>query len=170
MKERFFVLVYGLPTWAEYSNWRFGCSTFLKINRRHPFHFGPTHLSDNNAYYFFKILANPGPCFIYFRLFKQTSLQYLQQINVKKCPSRIWCWDSNSLPLEHESLPITTRPGLPPTLNSFYYSDPSSAFFRLFTFLLYNRTFYNKWMWKIINLKSYPGIWTSDLPVTSLLP
>ena len=23
-----------------------------------------------------------------------------------------WCWDSNSRPLEHESPPITTRPGL----------------------------------------------------------
>ena len=30
---------------------------------------------------------------------------------LKKCP---WCWDSNSQPLELESPPITTRPGLPP--------------------------------------------------------
>ena len=44
--------------------------------------------------------------------FKQT-IQILQQIIVKKCPFSIWCWDSNSQPLEHETPPITTRPGLP---------------------------------------------------------
>ena len=31
---------------------------------------------------------------------------------MKKCPSSIKCWDSNPRPLERESLPITTRPGL----------------------------------------------------------
>ena len=45
--------------------------------------------------------------FVYFRLFKQT-LQFLQQINVKECPSS---WDSNPLPLDHEFPPTTTRPG-----------------------------------------------------------
>ena len=34
----------------------------------------------------------------------------LQQINVKKCPSSIWCWDSNSQPSDYESPPLTTRP------------------------------------------------------------
>ena len=48
-----------------------------------------------------------------FGLFKQT-IQFLQQINVKKCPSSIRRWDSNPRPLERESTPITTRPGLPP--------------------------------------------------------
>ena len=28
-------------------------------------------------------------------------------------PSSIWCRDSNARPLEHETSPITTRPGLP---------------------------------------------------------
>ena len=32
---------------------------------------------------------------------------------MKKCPSSIWCWDSNPQPLEFESPPITTRPGIP---------------------------------------------------------
>ena len=32
---------------------------------------------------------------------------------MKKCPSSIWSWDLNPGPLEHESLPITNRPGLP---------------------------------------------------------
>ena len=38
----------------------------------------------------------------------------------EKCPSSIWCWDSNTWPSVHESPPITTRPGLPP-INSFWF-------------------------------------------------
>ena len=57
-------------------------------------------------------MCQPQPLFIYFHFFKHT-LQFLQQINVKKCPSSIRCQDSNSRPLEHESPPITTRSGLP---------------------------------------------------------
>ena len=49
-----------------------------------------------------------------FGLFKQTSLQILQQITVKKCPSRLQCQDLNPRPLVYESPSITTRPGLPP--------------------------------------------------------
>ena len=33
---------------------------------------------------------------------------------VKKCPSSIWCQDSNSWPLEYESPPMTARPVVPP--------------------------------------------------------
>ena len=47
-----------------------------------------------------------------FGLFKHSTLQFLQQIHVKKCPSSKECWDSNPQPLEHEPPPITTRPGL----------------------------------------------------------
>ena len=61
---------------------------------------------------FFK-WANPGIFLFIFGLFKQTSIQFLQQIYVEKCPSSIWCRGSNSRPLERESLLITTRPGLP---------------------------------------------------------
>ena len=32
----------------------------------------------------------------------------------EKCPSSIGSWDLNPRPLEHESPPVTTRPGLPP--------------------------------------------------------
>ena len=60
--------------------------------------------------------TNPGLFFIYFHLSKHTFL-FLQIINVKKCASRIWCRDSNSRPLEHESPPITTRPGQEYKLN-----------------------------------------------------
>ena len=31
----------------------------------------------------------------------------------EKCPASIWCQDLNIQPSEHESTPITTRPGLP---------------------------------------------------------
>ena len=54
-----------------------------------------------------------GIFFDYFCLFKQT-LQFLQQIYVNKYPSSIQCGDLNPRPLEHESPPITNRPGLPP--------------------------------------------------------
>ena len=60
-------------------------------------------------------MGQPRPLFNLFSVFfKQTSLQFLQQMYVKKCPSSIRCRDSNPQPLECESFPITTRPGLPP--------------------------------------------------------
>ena len=55
----------------------------------------------------FKKWANPRIFLIYFCLFKH-KLQNLHQINVKKCPSSKLCRDSNTQPLEHQSLPITT--------------------------------------------------------------
>ena len=64
----------------------------------------------------------PWPLFVFFHLFKLT-FQFLQKIYVKKCPSYIWCWDSNPRPSEHESPPITTRPGFPP-IRVFYNIDP----------------------------------------------
>ena len=55
-----------------------------------------------------------------FSLFKQT-IQFLQQINVKKCPSSIWRQDSNPRPSKRESPLITTRPGLPPWTLLFWH-------------------------------------------------
>ena len=72
----------------------------------------PPHLLQVKAF-FKKNGPSSASFFVYFCLFKQT-LPLLQQINVKKLPSRIPCWDSNSRPLEHKSPPITTRPVLPP--------------------------------------------------------
>ena len=71
--------------------------------------------------------AIPGLFFIYFRLFKET-LQFLQQINEKQYPSSTRCWDLNPQPLDCESHPITTRPGLPP--------NPLILYFRLFNLLV----------------------------------
>ena len=50
---------------------------------------------------FLKKWANPG---LFFGLFKQT-LQFLQQIIMKKCPSSIWRRDSNPQPFTDESSP-----------------------------------------------------------------
>ena len=72
-------------------------------------------LSGNFFNYFFqKKLANPGLFLVYFWSF-QTNNTVLTTHQCKKCPSSIWCWDSNPQPLEHELSPITPRPGLPPT-------------------------------------------------------
>ena len=65
----------------------------------------------------------PGLLFSLFRLFKQ-SVQFLQQIYVKKCPSNIRSWDANPQPSVHESPPKATRPGLPPN-NVHLYSNLS---------------------------------------------
>ena len=60
-------------------------------------------------------MGQPQPLFrLFSNLFKQ-ALHFLQQIYVKK-----WCRDSNPRPLERESLPITTRPGLPPLYITFF--------------------------------------------------
>ena len=76
-------------------------------------------LTDSFDYFFLKNWANSGLFFVLFSVFFKQTLQFLQQINVKKCPSSIRRRDSNPRPFEHESSPITTRPGLPP--NSFDY-------------------------------------------------
>ena len=53
-------------------------------------------------------MGHPWPLFSFtFGLFNQ-AMQILQQIYVKKCISRILCWDSNSQPSDYESLPLTT--------------------------------------------------------------
>ena len=62
-------------------------------------------------------MGHPRPLFRLFLVFFKQTIQFLQQINVKKCPSSIWCRDSNPQPLECESPPITTRPGLNKSLH-----------------------------------------------------
>ena len=79
----------------------------------------PSFLRCSLAYslstYFFKN-GPPWPLLSFiFGLFKQTSLQLLLQISVKKFPSSIRCRDSNP---RLESPPIT-RPGLQPNLPTF---------------------------------------------------
>ena len=61
---------------------------------------------------FLKKRANTDLFFVYFRSF-QTNIITIFTTNIcENCPSSIvWCRDSNPLPSEHESLPITTRLG-----------------------------------------------------------
>ena len=58
---------------------------------------------------FFKNIRHPKASFSFILSF-QTNITILHQINVKKCPSSIRCWDLNPRSSQHESPPITTRP------------------------------------------------------------
>ena len=88
--------------------------------------------------FFYKKWANPGLFFLYLLVFFKQTLLFLQQINVKKCPSSKWHRDLNPRPLEHESSPMTTRPELPPNqvilfVLSLFKNGTSPASFCLFS-------------------------------------
>ena len=74
----------------------------------------PYHANGVQNSFFLKKVGQSRPLFHLFSVFFKQTLQFLQQIYVKKCPSSILCRDSNPQPSERESLPITTRPGLLP--------------------------------------------------------
>ena len=57
-------------------------------------------------------MDHPRPLFNLFSSF-QTNITIFTSYICEKCPSSIQCLDSNPQPSEHESPPITTRPGLP---------------------------------------------------------
>ena len=64
-------------------------------------------------------MGQPRPLFCLFSVFAYK--QYNVTTNIcEKCPSSIRCRDSNPRPSERESLPITTRPGLPPTVQKHF--------------------------------------------------
>ena len=85
--------------------------------------------------HYFCLKNGPTPAsFHLFSVFSNKHYNFLQQIDVKKCRSSIWCWDSN--PLEYESLPITTRPGLPPWLIIFVSSASFWLVRRLVDFII----------------------------------
>ena len=65
---------------------------------------------------FFKKIGQPRQLFHLFLSFQRHIITIFTTNKCEKCPSSIWCRDSNSRPLEHESPPITTRPGLTPKL------------------------------------------------------
>ena len=66
-----------------------------------------------SAYFFLK-MGQPRPLFCLFSSFQTNITNFTTNMNVKKCPSSIWRWDSNSQPSDYQSPPLTTRPGLPP--------------------------------------------------------
>ena len=65
----------------------------------------------------------PRPLYVYFRSFSNKHQFNFIANSCEKCPSSIWCGDSNPQLSEHESPPITTRPGLPPFWLSFATSS-----------------------------------------------
>ena len=74
------------------------------------------------SFYWGQFFLKNGPTpasFSFIYCFSKHTLQFLQQLNVKKCPSSIWCRDSNSRPLELEPHPITNGPGLLPTIGGY---------------------------------------------------
>ena len=58
-------------------------------------------------------MDHPRPLFRLFSSFR-INITIFTTNQCEKCLSSLRCWDSNPLPLEYESPPITTRPGLPP--------------------------------------------------------
>ena len=75
-----------------------------------------------NGVIFLKKWAIPGHFFVYFQSF-QTNITIFTTIWCEKCPSSIWCWDLNPQSLDRGSLPITTRPGLPPKYSLRHWSS-----------------------------------------------
>ena len=69
---------------------------------------------------FFK-WAIPGLFYRLFLVFSNKHYNFYNNI-CEKCPSSIRCRDWNPRPLGIESPPVTTRPGLPTTANTFYRS------------------------------------------------
>ena len=65
--------------------------------------------------------AKTRPLFHSFSVFSIKQYNFLQQINVKKCPSSIWRLDLNSQPLDYASPFLTTRPGLTPYVPKLYF-------------------------------------------------
>ena len=64
-------------------------------------------------YIYFFNGPSPASFSVYFLSFQANITIFTTSI-CGKCPSSIWCWDSNPRPSEHESTPLTNRPGLPP--------------------------------------------------------
>ena len=64
---------------------------------------------------FFKNGPTPAS-FVYFRSFQTNIVTIFTTNKCEKCPSSIWCRDSNSQPSDYESPLLTTRPGLPPKM------------------------------------------------------
>ena len=88
-------------------------------------------------WFFFKKMGQTRPLFfVYFRSFQANIITIFTTNICEKSPSSIRCRDSNPRPLEHESLPITTRPGLPPNLSksilrSLWFDPPPHCQFPL---------------------------------------
>ena len=73
-------------------------------------------------------MVQPPPLFYLFSVISIKHYTILQQIISEKCPYSILHWDLNSQPSDYESPPLTTRPELPPYLNSLFELKSFRAF------------------------------------------
>ena len=76
------------------------------------------HLFLTNSPTIFKNGPSPAS-FSFFSSF-QTNITIFTTNKCEKCPSSIRGWDSKTRPLEHESPPITTRPGPRPKIQQLW--------------------------------------------------
>ena len=65
-------------------------------------------------------MSQPRPLFHLFLSFQPHITKLKTMFLCEKMSLSIWCQDSNSQPLEHESPSITTGPGLPPCFFIFF--------------------------------------------------
>ena len=67
-------------------------------------------------------MGQPGLFFVYFQSFQTNNIIFTtNQCEKMSCPSSLRRLDSNPQPLERESPPITTRPGLQPYPSEIVY-------------------------------------------------
>ena len=71
--------------------------------------------------FFLKNVPTPASFRLFLVFSNKQHYNFYNKYMWKKCPSSIRCQDSNPRPSERESLPITTRPGLPPMRRHFKY-------------------------------------------------
>ena len=69
------------------------------------------HIVGKIMFIFKKSSPIPAYFIIYFWPFQTNIITIFTTNKREKCPSRIWCWDLNPQPSEHELPPITTTPG-----------------------------------------------------------
>ena len=97
----------------------------------------------------------------------QPSITFFITIICKKCPSNLWCWESNPLPSTRQPHPVTTRPGLPPNM----FKVTTLKYFLLFT-LCGSFEVARDWLVKVpkfnscnfiqVNYNSHNGMTTED--------
>ena len=91
-----------------------------------------------NIVIFFKKMGHPWPLSHWILSF-QTNIIAIFTTNIcEKCPSSLWCQDSKPQSLERESLPITTRPGLPPIQYNCWI-------------IIFLKTDNDRWWWMLFN-------------------
>ena len=99
--------LFKTSTWVDVKNcrtlWRFWSANIVENDDIWKRRFGRIAFFNSPSPILFSFI---------FGLCKQTNYTILQKMT--KCPYSIQCYDLNPIPPEHESPPITTRPGLPP--------------------------------------------------------